>query len=276
MKLLTNDETFKYVFSYEYVLKDFFDSFLKYIKSKKKVEFNSVMTQSYIIPHNKNIKGYYGDIVGILNSKDIISLELYSTPFTKKDYNKSYAYKCRLYANQIMRIKNNESIIKYEDMKKVISVNLIYGNFRGINNNIVNLYSFRNKVNNRSIDEGNTFMYLVRLDLVNKIRYTKGEAKFITYLRLINAKTIKEMEKYAKERRSRTMIDVVEYVREWNRESNIEGMKRFRNNLTENGKVNGIKESKKEIAQNMLKRNMEIDDISDITGLTKKEVLSLR
>ncbi len=72
------------------------------------------------------------------------------------------------------------------------------------------------------------------------------------------------------------MIDVVEYVREWNRESNIEGMKRFRNNLTENGKVNGIKESKKEIAQNMLNDNITVDNIMKYTGLTKKEVLSLR
>ena len=43
----------------------------------------------------------------------------------------------------------------------------------------------------------------------------------------------------------------------------------------EEGKNAGIKETKLEIAKNMLKKKMSIEDISEITGLTKEDIQKL-
>ena len=42
------------------------------------------------------------------------------------------------------------------------------------------------------------------------------------------------------------------------------------------GKNAGIKETKLEIAKNMLKKKMSIEDISEITGLTKADIKNLK
>ena len=44
----------------------------------------------------------------------------------------------------------------------------------------------------------------------------------------------------------------------------------------EEGKNAGIKETKLEIAKNMLKKKMSIEDISEITGLTKADIKNLK
>ena len=42
------------------------------------------------------------------------------------------------------------------------------------------------------------------------------------------------------------------------------------------GKNIGIKENTLEIAQNMLKKGMDLEDISEVTGLTKEEIQKLQ
>ena len=44
----------------------------------------------------------------------------------------------------------------------------------------------------------------------------------------------------------------------------------------EEGKNAGIKETKLEIAKNMLKKKMSIEDISEVTGLTKADIKNLK
>ena len=73
---LKNDDIFKYVFSYEYILRDFINSFLEYIGEKEKVYIENVIPQYYIMPEEKSIKEYYGDLVATLNNSDIVSLEM--------------------------------------------------------------------------------------------------------------------------------------------------------------------------------------------------------
>ena len=92
---LSDDLTFKYVFSHNYILKYFINLFLDYINSD--LRFN-----------NKQVNLYYGDIVANLSNGDIISLEMYKNKFTIDDYNKSYAYKCRIFANQLKKVKSKK------------------------------------------------------------------------------------------------------------------------------------------------------------------------
>ncbi len=299
MKPLYNDLAFKNIFRRSLVFEQFINSFLEYNNLKARYKVIYAYPEACIMPNHENIKLYFGDIVGILDNENIVSLEIYSTPFNKKMYNKSYGYKSRLFADQLEKNNNH-----YENMKKVISINLIIGNYRGINNDLVNKYTFKHQKSNKIIQE-NTIMYLIRLDQIKKIRYVKGEKKFLTFLRIINSETIEEMEKYAKG--DKNMEQVIEYMKEWNAKSNENGFERYlkekeeeakekglkigRKEGKKEGKEEGIKEGKEvgikegkeagkkeqkyEIIRKMQQENVGLDLIKRITGLTEKEITKI-
>ena len=223
------------------------------------------------MPNNKETTLYYGDIVANLSNGDIISLEMYKNTFTINDYIKSFAYKCRIYANQLKKVKKNK--IDYKDMRQVISVNLIKGNFNKINNKIVNCYRFKNEVLNVVIKD-NTIMYLIRFDLVEKISYNLNEHKFITCLRMINSKDIKDMKKYANG--DEIMQDIIDYVFEWNLESSKNGLERLIEDKSYEAANKAEEKERMSIAKNMLKLNISLDSIHKATGLSEKQILSLK
>ena len=152
VKPLVDDLCFKFVFSHEFILKDFINSFLEYLKLDVRFDFTNIGVQKYIIPKNKTYLGYFGDIIVNLNNGTIISLELYKDSFREKDYNKSYAYMCRLFDNNI------EDSKKYK-VKKIISLNLMNGNYKRENKELVNKYIFVNDKSKKNIDKENTVIY---------------------------------------------------------------------------------------------------------------------
>ncbi len=102
-KTLTDDLCFKYVFSNKEILKDFINSFLEYINISFKFSFTSIIPEYYIMPNNKKLKAYFGDIVSLLDNENIISIELYKNNFDKEMYNKSFVYAHRLFDNNIKK-----------------------------------------------------------------------------------------------------------------------------------------------------------------------------
>ncbi len=276
MKPLYKDLNFKNIFRRENILEDFINSFLEYNNSTLKFKIIYAYPEACIMPNHENVKLYFGDIVGILNNGDLVSLEMYSDIFNTKMYNKSYGYKSRLFADQLEKNNNN-----YAKMKKVISINLMLGNYKKINTELVNKYTFKHQKSNKIIKE-NTIMYLIRLDQMKKIRYVKGEKKFLTYLRIINSDSIEEMEKYAKG--DKNMEEIIEYMKEWNAKSNENGFERYLKEKEEEAKEKGLKigrkegkkEGKKErdyeIIRKMKQENVGLDFIKKITGLTEKEI----
>ena len=60
------------------------------------------------------------------------------------------------------------------------------------------------------------------------------------------------------------------------KEGKIEGIKEGKIEGIKEGKIEGIKEGKLEIARRMLAKNLTIDEITDLTGLTKEQILSLQ
>ncbi len=55
------------------------------------------------------------------------------------------------------------------------------------------------RVTHKIIDNGEIEYVLIRLDQIANVRYTLNETRFIRWLRLINSKDIKEMEKIGKD-----------------------------------------------------------------------------
>ncbi len=280
--MLTNDLTFKYVFSKNKVLEDFLKSFFEYMKIDINILIKDIIPESYIYANNKRYKSFFGDLVVTLSDTKTLSIEMYSNKFNKENYNKSLAYACRLYSNQDVKKK-------YKDFSQVISLNLVEGNYKKINNQLVNTYLCKNKDNNQEIDD-NIIIYLIRYDLVDKIIYNKDEARFITYLRIIRSRSVEEMNKYAKG--DKKMEELMEYVRKWNEKSNREGFIRFKNEIKEEGVKEGRKEGRKEglrkgkeegvkeaqinTAQQLIMYGFNEELISKITGLSKDKIAKLK
>ena len=220
----------------------------------------------------RDLKNYYGDIIATLNTGEIVNIEAYKT-FTKREYNKSYNYMCRLYSNQLKEGNKN-----YEDTKKVISINLITGNYKRKNNELVNTYKMKNDLTNVILDNGELEMILIRLDMVNSIKYNESAKKLVRWLKLINAKNIKEM------------VSIAECDK--NLEQSVEFVKRYLNGplnhtiedyiaekelyAEERGEKIGEKRGILETAKNMLKKNLDCNLISEITNLSIEEINKLK
>lgn len=204
---LTNDLCFKKVFSNKEILEDFINSFFKYLGKDITYEYSDIEFQSAIMPNNKNIKLHYGDIIITLSNGDIINLELYRNSFTKRNFNKSLSYMCRLYSNQLLRKDEN-----YEHNKKVISLNLIKGNYNQNNNNLVNTYKLKNNFSNKEVED-TLEMYLVRFDLSKKVSYNLFNERFVKWLKLINSTTLEEMQEIGKG--DEIMENSIRVVDEW-------------------------------------------------------------
>ncbi len=262
----TNDLCFKKVFSAREILEDFINSFLKFMGLNVSYEYSDIRFQSMIMPDNKNIKLFYGDIIITLSNGDIISLEMYKDKFTKRDFNKSLSYICRLYSNQLLKKDEN-----YEDNKKVISLNLMKGNYNRSNASLVNTYKLKKDYTNKIV-EGTLEMYLVRFDLSKKVSYNLFNERFIRWLRLINSESFLEMKEIAKG--DQIMENSIRVVDEWNK-THIYTWEDYIREQTSRAMYIGREENTLEIAKSMLKDNMPIKSIIKYTGLSQEEVENL-
>ena len=80
----------------------------------------------------------------ITNTKKILIIEMYNN-FQKEGFNKSISYLTRIFSNQLER---GES---YLNVKKVIGINFMKGNYNYNNFYLINEYGFINKLNYGSI-----------------------------------------------------------------------------------------------------------------------------
>ena len=191
-KNMLYDLEFKFVFSHEEILKDFINSYFKYIGEEKEFGFSKIVSENYIMPDKREVKGYFSDITATLTNGDMLILESY-TSFDDNSFGKSYNYMSRLYSNQIT--KNSTS---YRNRKKIICLNIMCGNYQKKNKEIVNKYtSPRNDNNYELLNGGELEFVLVRFDLVNKKCYDENEDRFIRWLRIMSADNLNSMKKYS-------------------------------------------------------------------------------
>ncbi len=122
-----------------------------------------------------------------------------------------------------------------------------------------------------------SYEYILR-DFINSfleyIGEKEGEPRIYKYIRLIKAGDLEEMSKVAKG--DKIMEDVVNYVRLWNKESHEERKREMIEEAENKGEAKGKRDRNIEIAKNMLRKEIPINDISEITGLTIKEINKLK
>ena len=265
---LYQDIVFKSVFSHKEILKDFTNCFYEYIGEENILTYTSVQPQSYIIENYKLDKGYFGDIIGVLDNEKTISIEMYSKNYYQEEFNKSIAYLFRIYTNQ-------RKDKKYKEYKEVEGISIV----RGKSNKSKGLI---NKIILRNEETGERYknigLYIVRLDQLKKEEYIKSEKRIIRWLKMLNSENLEEMKLIA--RGDENMEAAIEYARELVEESTKNGVERYLFNLKreskEKGMIQGEKNRNIEIAKNLLNLNTDVNTISKATGLTIKEINKLK
>ena len=264
---LTNDLVFKHIFNNKEIIKDFFNSYLKYIKSDLTISNVRVTKQKYIQNDNIKLHDYYLDIVLVLSNGELVNIEMYNN-FGETECMKSLAYASHIYSHQLK--KNNP----YKNLKKVTSFNIMSGNYKLSNNEIINKYELINVINHEKILKESIEMLLIRLDILDEISYSIIEERFIRWCRLIYARTREEAMKIAKG--DELMMSTVEMVDDFINDPEVISIFHDDSWKIVSAEERGKTENKLEIAKNMLKENCSPKFISKITNLSISEINKLK
>ena len=276
-----NDRAFKEVF-----LKpdnsDLLKALLEFILKIKIDKLEIKKTE--LLSGNVNIKDKRVDAIVYTGNKKI-EIEINSQ---NKDYlhTRSTAYICNMY-------QSNASVgDTYNEDTDIIQVNLTWG--LGRNNDEMKIYKIMNEKGELYVK--NFIIYEINMDYYDKIWYSKNEEeiKKNQYMIMLDLdkKELKSMPKDKIVDKYITNVTIVNDDPEFQKYmSEEEDKRKIQNSLLSEAKEEGISqgytsgindgiskgENKKsiEIAKNMLKKNMSIEDISDITGLSIEEINKL-
>ena len=249
---------------------DFFNSYLEFVGSDLRVLDAHITPQKYVQNDHIKLHDCYLDICVVLSNREIINIEMYNN-FGMPECKKSLTYASMLYSHQL---KKKEP---YDNAKKVTSLNIMKGNFNEENNSLLNKYELINLKNHKKLLEDGLEMLLLRLDILEKEEYSKDKSRCIRWLKFMNAKDYEEAEKIAKG--DKNLMSTVEMVRDFVSDPEVRSF--FdRDKLKEEsaelrGKEVGIKEGIIETAKNMLKKNCDINLISEVTNLSISDIKKL-
>ena len=272
-----NDRAFKEVFlnpNNSDLLKALLEFILKIKIDKLEIK------KTELLSGNVNIKDKRVDAIVHTGNKKI-EIEINSQ---NKDYlhTRSTAYICNIY-------QSNASVgDTYNEDTDIIQVNLTWG--LGKNNDEMKIYKIMNEKGELYVK--NFIIYEINMDYYDKIWYSKNEEeiKKNQYMIMLDLdkKELKNMPKDKIVDKYITNVTIVNDDPEFQKYmSEEEDKRKIQNSLLseakENGYTSGINDgiskgkNKKsiEIAKNMLKKNMSIEDISDITGLSIEEINKL-
>ena len=272
---LTDDLVFKHVFSKMEILVDFLNSYFAFFHEKKRVVEVKASTDDPIKGNKRKHKVYYGDIMAYLDNGEMVSIEMYKS-FHTREYKKSLSYISRKFANQL------EKGHDYEEAKKITGINIILKNYYLRNASLVSDYVFMDKYQYREIHNECLEMVILKLDMISNIVYNQSRKRLIRWLKLMAAKSKKEMKEIAGS--DEMMNKAIKYMEEFLNDEEIQDVYDKINDVEyyakKEGQAEGRREGKKEnameIAKNLLKTKLTFAEIADVTGLTVAQVEALK
>ena len=272
-----NDRAFKEVFlkpNNSDLLKALLEFILKIKIDKLEIK------KTELLSGNVNIKDKRVDAIVHTGNKKI-EIEINSQ---NKNYlhTRSTAYICNIY-------QSNASVgDTYNEDTDIIQVNLTWG--LGRNNDEMKIYKIMNEKGELYVK--NFIIYEINMDYYDKIWYSKNEdeIKKNQYMIMLDLdkKELKSMPKDKIVDKYITNVTIVNDDPEFQKYmSEEEDKKKIQNSLLseakeegisqgiEQGYTSGINDGIKQTAKSMLNKNMSIEDISDITGLSIEEINKL-
>ena len=248
---------------------DFKEDYLK--EQQLDVNFEKIIDKTKL-----NDKSFRADII-IKFDHYIINLESY-TSFNNLALDKSLSYVMRIFSTQLDRGQS------YDILESVIQINFITNDNSNMGNNLVNTYKLANVEYPYNILSDKFIIKLINVDKIPEKSYTKDEEELLKVLNFIKAKNYEERKEVAKgdellkdfnEWLDKYMHneETLEYYHNW--DLAIAKEAGFSEGKTA-GFNEGEKSSKLEIAKKMISKDVSLEDIIAFTGLTEKEVESLK
>mgnify|MGYP004465419363 CR=1 FL=1 len=225
-----------------------------------------------LLSGNVNIKDKRLDAVVYAGNKKI-DIEINSQ---NRDYlhTRSTAYICNMYQPHTLVGE------LYDEKTDIILVNLTWG--LGSENDKMIKYMIMSEDGKQYVK--NFQIYEINMDFFDKLWYSKKEEEIRKniYLIMLNLDK-KELEAMPKDMRDKivdkyiTNVTIVNDNPEFQKYmSEEEDKRKIQNSLISEAKNEGISEEKVNIAKNMLKKNVSMEDISDITGLSVEEIENIK
>ena len=261
------DTAFKHLFTHVEIITDFLESLYSYFGIEGDLNIKYLNGEQLIPGEYINMKDFYGDIVAETEDT-IISLEAYTNymPFSEK---KSFSYAARLYGSQL---KTN---VSYENLRKLICINLIAGN-KPKKYNAMEIYEMFDIKRKKGMEIKPLKYIKIYIDMVKEMPYNKNENRFITWLRILACSDISEMRKYVKG--DVIMEKTVRYLEKFYAEEGNSREDRFKSDLEdmkrigyEEGRTDGINTT----ALAMLENNFSIEDIAKVTKMSANKIKAL-
>ena len=252
----------------------------KVLESILEVTIEKIELQPLHIPTgNIHLKGKEVDLLVVTNQGKIeVEVNTYYNDYVRV---RNFSYITNIYNNQVTVGD------KYSEDTNVVQINLNYGipdtKYRRI-------YKVRDEKGNEYIR--NFYIYEINMEKLKKIWYDKNELEIEKnkYLLMLDME-IKDIKKLPKDKVVREYMEKIEklnndpmfinWITKEKDEQMIKNTQLY--NATQEG-INigisqginqGLQKRNIEIAKSMLKKNMDIEDIIDITGLSKEEIKKL-
>ena len=269
---LMHDVVFKESFANEHNRRPL-ESLLENLLNLSKGSLHGKLTVAYESQIGKNKideKASRTDIV--IDFDDVVvDLEAY-TYLDEASVDKSTFYVMKLSASRLVRG------MKYEDLK-VVQYNFVDNVNVNIGpDNINQFHLVHSKYPEIRIAEDKLNINYIRIDKVRELGYNEND--LIKWLRFIAAKDYEERKVIAEG--DELLMEFNEWINKYvNDEETKELLAKWSDYIAENkgyeeGIEDGRKEEKIQIAKKMLKKGNSIEDICDITGLSKEEIEELR
>lgn len=273
-----NDRAFKEVF-FNPNNSDLLKALLEFILKIKIDKLEIKKTE--LLSGNVNIKDKRVDAIVHTGNKKI-EIEI-NSQYEKYLNPRNMAYICNTYQSHTLVGK------EYNQQTDIIQVNLTWG--LGKNNEEMKIYKIMNEKGELYVK--NFIIYEINMDYYDKIWYSKNEdeIKKNQYMIMLDLdkKELKSMPKDKIVDKYITNVTIVNDDPEFQKYmSEEEDKRKIQNSLLSEAKEEGISQGytsgindgiskeKVSIAKNMLNKNMSMEDISDITGLSIEEINKLR
>ena len=254
-----------------------FEILKKVLESILEVTIEKIELQPLHIPTgNIHLKGKEVDLLVVTNQGKIeVEVNTYYNDYVRV---RNFSYITNIYNNQVTVGD------KYSEDTNVIQINLNYGipdtKYRRI-------YKVRDEEGKEYIK--NFYIYEINMEKLKKIWYDKNELEIEKnkYLLMLDME-IKDIKKLPKDKVVKEYMEKIEklnndpmfinWITKEKDEQMIKNTQLY--NATQEG-INigisqGLQKRNIEIAKTLLKKNMDIEDIIDITGLPKEEIEKLQ
>ena len=233
-----------------------------YLNNKLDVHYESPLKKENV--HQKNVRG---DIV-VEFGDTTINIEAY-TNFNMDSLDKSLYY--------VMRIQASKLDIGdgYHKLGKTIQINFVEKSRLNLGEELItNFYLTSEKNPDIKILTDKFCVKIVQIDKARELGYTNNELE--RWLKFIAAKSSNERADIAKG--DELLVELNEWIHKYVADDKTqEELNKWDLEITENkGYEQGVEQRNVEIAKTMLKKGYSIDEIADISGLTKEEIEKLK